>query len=139
VQAYYWHLIVPRKLNPVAQDLRGRIIGARRIGEFDYIHGLVDDQPVFPRTTLELPIRVSLDTSDFRSGWNIKYALSTEHGHFPKEMELHRQMDASALADCAEFGIRAVVDGAAEVRCEEMEAETEAAEEEQPETATMNF
>ncbi|MBU0625664.1 hypothetical protein KKF05_04960 [Patescibacteria group bacterium] len=109
VRAFYWHLIIPRQLHPLVQDLKGRIIGARRLGEFDYIHGWVDGQPVFPQGGIELPVRIALETSASQAEWKIKYALSTEHGHYPKEMELHHQMNASALADCAEFIIRAEI------------------------------
>ncbi|MFH1046690.1 MAG: hypothetical protein V1738_00135 [Patescibacteria group bacterium] len=109
IKSFYWHLIIPRALNPVVQDTRGRIIGARKLGEYDYIHGLVENQPVFPNCSLELPIRVALDTADNREKWQIKYSLSTEFGHCPREMGLHRSMDASALADCAEFWIDSAV------------------------------
>ena len=107
LKSFYWHLIVPRGLNPVVQDLKGRIIGARKIGDYEYIRGLVDDRPVFPSSNLELPIRVAFDTADARPDWEIKYSLTTEYGHFPKEMELHQRMDQSALADCAELKVYA--------------------------------
>ncbi len=145
VRLFYWHLIIPRKLNPVVQDLRGRIIGARKMGEYDYIRGLVDTQPVFPNCSLELPVRIQLDTVDNREQWQIKYSLSTENGHYPAEMRLHRKMDASALADCAEFTIRSVV-GADDPEARRAEITSRPAEqgrttvaEDEYEPTSMNF
>ncbi|HCC22170.1 hypothetical protein A2480_03795 [Candidatus Uhrbacteria bacterium RIFOXYC2_FULL_47_19] len=107
VHCFGWHLFLPKRLNAQVTELapygKRKTIGTREISDLVYVHGLVEDELIFPQTSFELPVRVWCDTADSRSEWSIRFGLNTETGSFPTVFGLHRTVDAAAAADCLEL------------------------------------
>ncbi|PIY62956.1 hypothetical protein COY93_01715 [Candidatus Uhrbacteria bacterium CG_4_10_14_0_8_um_filter_58_22] len=107
VRCFAWHLFLPKRLNAQVTELapygKRKTIGTLEIGDLVYVHGLVEDELIFPQTSFELPVRVWCDTADSRPEWSVRFGLNTETGPFPAALGLHRTIDAAAAADCIEL------------------------------------
>jgi hypothetical protein len=104
LMGYRWHIFIPKDLRPeITRRVGDRTvaIGTRRVGDYEYAAGVVKDA-LFPRTAQELPYSFRLESRRAdRKEWTLRYAVSTEFGQCPTEVERHETLDESAAADCA--------------------------------------
>ncbi|MEA3249068.1 MAG: hypothetical protein U9Q03_01775 [Patescibacteria group bacterium] len=103
LMGYRWHIFIPKDLRPEITRRDGDrtvAIGTRRVGDHEYATGIVRDA-LFPKTAVELPYSFRLESHHAgHKEWTLRYAVSTEFGQCPAEIERHETLDASAAADC---------------------------------------